>query len=66
MLSVFKKKGTNSTTSLKVHIISEKYFKKVYAELSGLGFRDAVQIPFKLKDEFDFKHVCKSESFVAL
>lgn len=30
---------------LKVHMISEEYFTKVYAALSGLDINDAVKIP---------------------
>lgn len=30
---------------LKVHMISEEYFTKVYAALSGLDINDSVKIP---------------------
>lgn len=50
-VTIFKKKEISITMSL-VHNISEKYFKKACAEVWGLGFRDAVKIPFNLKSWF--------------
>lgn len=43
MLVFVRKRGSIS------HNISEKYFKMVYAQLSGLGFRDAVKRPFNFR-----------------